>query len=264
MCGVWATIARGLKQLTGNVLCMIILFTDFGVYDPYVGQMHAVLAQRAPGIQVIDLCHHVPNFDIKAGAYLLAALVQELPHDAICVGVVDPGVGGRRDAIMVRADGRWFVGPDNGLFAIVMRRPRDVTSYRIDWRPAALSNSFHGRDLFAPVAAMLAQGTLPASTSEHLPMDTKHWPDDWDAVIYIDHYGNAITGLRASNIDIGTVLELGDTPVHYARTFSEVPPGQPFWYGNSFGLLEIAMNQDHAAQKLEISHGDRVRIRSAG
>ncbi len=243
---------------------MILLVTDFGIHDPYVGQIHTVLAKQAPGIRVIDLCHHVPDFDIKAGAYLLAALVQEMPHSAVCLGVVDPGVGSRRDAIMVRADGRWFVGPDNGLFAIVMRRARDVTSYRIDWRPAALSNSFHGRDLFAPVVAMLAQGKPPESASDHTPMDTKHWPDDWDAVIYVDHYGNAITGLRASNIDSETVLELGNTPIHYARTFSEAAPGQPFWYANSFGLLEIAVNQDSAARQLGIDHGDTVRMVSPG
>lgn len=243
---------------------MIILFTDFGVHDPYVGQVHSVLAQRAAGIPVIDLCHNVPDFDIKAGAYLLAALVRETPHDAICLGVVDPGVGGRRDAIMVRADGRWFVGPDNGLFAIVMRRARDVATYRIDWRPAALSNSFHGRDLFAPVAAMLAQGAMPEPASNCSPVDTEDWPDDWNAVIYVDHYGNAITGLRASKIDIETVIEFGDTAIRYARIFSEASPGQAFWYVNAFGLLEIAVNRDNAARKLGIRHGDRVRIRSAG
>lgn len=242
---------------------MIILFTDFGIHDPYVGQMHTALAQHAPGIPVIDLCHNVANFDIKAGAYLLAALVRQMPPKSVCIGVVDPGVGGRRDAIMVHGDGRWWVGPDNGLFAIVMRRARDVTSYRIDWRPVTLSNSFHGRDLFAPVAAMLAQGRLPEPAPDHSPMDTQHWPDDWAAVIYVDHYGNAITGLRATNIDIETVLELGNTPIHYARTFSEASPGQPFWYVNAFGLLEVAMNRDSVALQLGIDCGDTVRLVSA-
>lgn len=241
---------------------MIILFTDFGVDDPYVGQVRAVLAQRAAGVPVIDLCHNVPDFDIKAGAYLLAALMRDTPGDAVCLGVVDPGVGGRRDAIMVHADGRWLVGPDNGLFAIVMRRARDVATSRIDWRPAAFSDSFHGRDIFAPVAAMIAQGEMPASTPDHSPVDTADWPDDWGAVIYIDHYGNAITGLRAAEFDIESVVVCGDTAFRYARTFSDAPPGQPFWYVNGFGLLEIAVNQDNAAKKLGIAHGDRVRIRS--
>ncbi len=243
---------------------MIVLFTDFGIHDPYVGQIHTVLAQQAPGIRVVDLCHSVPDFDIKAGAYLLAALVPQVPKGAVCLGIVDPGVGSRRDAIMVCADERWFVGPDNGLFAIVIRRARDVASYRIDWRPAVLSDSFHGRDLFAPVAAMLAQSTLPEPASSYAPMATEDWPDDWSTVIYVDHYGNAVTGLRAAHIDIETVLEFRDTPIHYARTFSEALPGRAFWYTNSCGLLEIAMNQESAARTLGIHHGDSVHLVSAG
>ncbi len=241
---------------------MILLFTDFGVHDPYVGQIHTVLTEQAPGTPVIDLCHHIPGFDIKAGAYLLAALTDQMPHDAVCLGIVDPGVGGRREAIMVRADGRWFVGPDNGLLAMVMRRAREVAAYRIDWRPVALSDSFHGRDLFAPVAAMLARGTLPPSTADHPAMDAPGWPDDWGAVIYIDHYGNAISGLRASAIDVESVIEVGGMTIRYARTFSEAPPGRPFWYANSLGLLEIAMNQDNAARRLDLRPGDAVGIAS--
>src|SRR5581483_10791489 len=143
---------------------MIALYTDFGVADPYVGQVHAVLAQAAPGVAVIDLLHAVPNFDIRAGAYLLPALGAELPADTIFVCVVDPGVGSERRALIVRADGRTYVGPDNGLLHVVWQRARSRECRAIDWRPARLSASFHGRDLFAPVAARLACGEAVDAT----------------------------------------------------------------------------------------------------
>src|SRR5205085_2477038 len=134
---------------------MIVLFTDYGVGDPYVGQLHAVLAREAPGIPVVDLFHGVPSFDVRAGAYLLPAYVREFPEDSVFLCVVDPGVGGERKPAMVRADGRWYVGPDNGLLSILAARAGSVESYAIAWRPPGLSASFHGRDLFAPVAARL-------------------------------------------------------------------------------------------------------------
>ncbi|MHA1114521.1 MAG: SAM-dependent chlorinase/fluorinase, partial [Alphaproteobacteria bacterium] len=138
---------------------MIALFTDFGAAGPYTGQVKAVLAQDAPGVPVIDLIADAPACDPRAGAYLLAALAPEFPPGTVFLCVVDPGVGGPRAPLIVEADGRRFVGPDNGLFEIVTARHR-----RIDWRPARLSTSFHGRDLFAPVAARLARAEFPPAT----------------------------------------------------------------------------------------------------
>lgn len=239
---------------------MIVLFTDFGIADPYVGQLHTVFARQAPGVPVIDLCHNVPHFSIKAGAYLLASLVEKIPDSAVCLGVVDPGVGGPRDAIILGADGRWFVGPDNGLFAIVMRRANEYEVHRIDWRPAVLSDSFHGRDLLAPTAAMLALESFPESTPDHVPVDTSDWLDDLAQVIYIDHFGNAITGLRSTMVESGTVLDISNKRIHHARTFSEAVPGLPFWYVNSSGLVEVAINQDSAARILGLRLGDDIHI----
>jgi len=239
---------------------MIVLFTDFGVADPYVGQLHALFARQAPGVPVIDLCHNVPNFDIKAGAYLLASLTPQIPENAVFLGVVDPGVGGPRDAIIVSADGRWFVGPDNGLFAVVMRRAKKCEVRRVDWRPAALSDTFHGRDLFAPAAVMLALGSFPESSIDHVPVDTSNWLDDLAQVIYIDHYGNAITGLRSAILDSGTVLDISHQRICHARTFSEAVCGQPFWHVNSLGLVEIAVNQDSAARILGLRLGDAISV----
>ena len=219
---------------------MIYLFTDFGLHDWYVGQMRAVLARQAPMVPVIDLMHGVAPFDVQAGAYLLGALAAQLPEGSITVGVVDPGVGGPRRPLMMESDGRWFVGPDNGLFAPVWRRAQTRRAYRIDWKPETLSTSFHGRDLFAPVAAMLAVGQRPAATEVSDPIEPAGWPDDLWRVIHIDRYGNAVTGIQGSTVRDDTVLEARGRRFAFAPTFSAGPPSTPFWYRNSIGLVELA------------------------
>jgi hypothetical protein len=239
---------------------MIVLYTDFGAADPYVGQMHAVLAREAPHVPVIDLLHAVPDFDVRAGAYLLASLAPEFPSGTVFIGVVDPGVGGDRQAVMMQAGERWYVGPDNGLFHIVARRAARYEAYVIEWRPERLSASFHGRDLFAPVAAKLARGDWPTAEAGELTSPAGDWPDDWPAVIYIDHYGNAITGLRAARIDLGAALAVAGRQLQHATVFSAVAPGMPFWYENSVGLVEIAVNKGSASQTLDLSLGAEVSI----
>jgi hypothetical protein len=241
---------------------MIILFTDFGHRGPYVGQMKAVLAQQAPNIPVIDLMHDAPVFDAKASAYLLAAYVDEFPEGTVILGVVDPGVGNaQRKPVMVQVDGRWFVGPDNGLFEVVAKRGANAQSqaqwWEITWRPEKLSNSFHGRDLFAPVAARLACGEAPPGEQIE-SRKTFAGPDDFPAIVYIDHFGNAITGLRAKTIAKTTPLKISGQSLVFARTFSEVRKGQAFWYENANGLVEIAVNRGHAADLLELHLGDQI------
>lgn len=241
---------------------MIVLFTDFGERGPYVGQMKAVLAQQAPNIPVIDLMHDAPVFDAHASAYLLAAYVDEFPEGTVILGVVDPGVGNvQRKPIMVQVDGRWFVGPDNGLFDVVAKRGANAQSqvqwWEITWRPEKLSNSFHGRDLFAPVAAKLACGEAPPGERIE-SRKTFAGPDDFPAIVYIDHFGNAITGLRAKTIAKTTPLKISGQSLAFARTFSEVQKGQAFWYENANGLVEIAVNRGHAADLLELHLGDQI------
>ena len=135
---------------------MIFLFTDFGAGDIYVGQMKAVLHERAPKAPVVDLLNDAPAFNVRAGAHLLAAFAARLPKDSVTLAVVDPGVGGPREPVAVLADGRWFVGPDNGLISVAASRAAKHEVHTIEWRPEKLTASFHGRDLFAPVAAMIA------------------------------------------------------------------------------------------------------------
>ena len=243
---------------------MIALFTDFGIGTPYAGQVKTVLAREAPDAAVIDLCHDLPPFNARAAAYLLPALVSEFPADTVFICVVDPGVGaeGRRPAI-VRAGTCWFVGPDNGIFNEVARRADRVEWWDITWRPQDLSASFHGRDLFAPVAAQIALGGDPpgdaADPSTRIHAD---WPADLAEVIYVDRYGNAVTGLRTASIGEEARLVVAGRKLRRARTFADVSPGEAMWYENSNGLAEIAVNQGDAARALNLSVAVAIEVRN--
>jgi len=238
---------------------VIVLFTDFGCCDPYLGQVKAALRARAPRVPVLDALHNAPSFGIEPAAHLLAALAPSYPRGSVLLTVVDPGVGGPRDGIVVQVDGRCFVGPDNGLLSIVWQRARRRRCRRIAWRPARLSTSFHGRDLFAPVAAAIALGRVPRNWLSAKPAPTVLLdPRDLARVIYVDHYGNAMTGLRAAAL--GPTARLGAAGRRLARagTFGEARAGAAFWYPNSLGLAEIAVNGASAARKLGLRIGSRV------
>lgn len=243
---------------------MILLFTDFGLEGPYLGEMTAVLRRAAAEVPVVNLMADAPAFRPELAAYLLAGLAPTLQTGDVLLGVVDPGVGGSRRPIAIQADGCWFVGPDNGLFELALRRARDVRAFEIVWRPARLSASFHGRDLFAPVAARLARGPIRSQVRDLLrpvaPLRFPAWPDNLAAVIYGDRYGNAITGLRAATMTEDAALRLGAMAIPHARTFSAVPAGQPFWYANSSGLVEIAVNGGSAMAQLGLVPGTPVAI----
>ncbi len=243
-----------------NVLMAIVLFTDFGSGDLYVGQVKAVLQRLAPGIAVIDLLHDAPAFNVRASAHLLAAMVGRFAEDSVFLTVVDPGVGGARNAVVVQADDRWYVGPDNGLLSVVAARALNSDCRRVIWQPQQLSASFHGRDLFAPIAAVLAaQGGLPEGWFEHTDrLNLEFGGDDLPEIIYVDHYGNAHTGIRASGIEGKASLLVGARRLPYARVFSEAGEGEAFWYGNSQGLVEIAVNCGSAARLLGLKIGDRL------
>src|SRR5215467_1718141 len=239
---------------------MIVLFTDFGLQGPYTGQMKAVLQQMAPGISIIDLFADAPAGNPKAAAYLLAAYAEWFAAGTTFLCVVDPGVGGTRPPVIVEADGRWYVGPGNGLFELIQRRAEKTRSWDIDFKPARLSASFHGRDLFAPVAAMLARGEPPPGRPRAEREDRADWPDDLAEIIYVDHFGNAMTGLRASMLAPDTKLAAAGRVLEHARTFGDRPLGAAFWYENSNGLAEIAVNQGRADRDLGLAIGMPVEI----
>jgi len=240
---------------------MIVLFTDFGLAGPYTGQIKAVLHRDAPGVPVVDLFADAPAAMPKPSAYLLAAYGAWFPPGSVLLAVVDPGVGGSRGAVVVEADGRLHVGPDNGLFELAVRRAQTVRSWEIVWRPPSLSESFHGRDLFAPVAAQLAHGTLPADRLRAGDIGRRaDWPDELPEIVYIDHYGNAMTGMRAATLPGGARLGAGGQWLERAGTFSDVPAGQAFWYANANGLAEFAVNGGRADTALGLALGSPVAI----
>jgi S-adenosylmethionine hydrolase len=238
-----------------------VLFTDFGADDIYVGQVKAALLRHAPGAIIIDLLHGATTFDPKAGAHLLAALQSYFPKGAVFLAVVDPGVGGSREAIAVEADDKWYVGPDNGLLSVVAARAGSMRSWRIAWRPETLSASFHGRDLFAPVSAWIAGGDIPPDTLQPtMGPGVQFGAADLSEIIHIDHYGNALTGLRASNVPQSATLEVQRRSLDHAHVFADVPPGSAFWYENSIGLVEIAVNSGSAAAVMNLTTGLPVRL----
>ncbi|HSQ06680.1 MAG TPA: SAM-dependent chlorinase/fluorinase, partial [Chromatiaceae bacterium] len=223
---------------------------------PYVGQVQLVLDALVPGVPVLDLISDLTPFRPDLAAYLLPALVRDTPRGTLFLCIVDPGVGGERAALALEADGRWFVGPDNGLLAVVARRAQRLRALRVVWRPIWLSQSFHGRDLFAPVAARICQGQdLAWEALDEPALVGWDWPEDLPRIVYRDSYGNLMTGWRAERLDQGATLALGGQGIGWARTFCEARPGAAFWYENAFGLVEIAVNQGRADLQLGIGPG---------
>lgn len=241
---------------------MIVTYTDFGLSGPYVGQMKAVLHGLSPSTPIIDLLANAPVHDIRANAYLLDALIETFPQGSIFLAVVDPGVGSnQRQPVVVKCDGNWFVGPGNGLFDVIMKRSEKVEAWQITWRPEHLSSSFHGRDLFAPIAAMLANGEMPEM--EPLEVDRQRLsaiPEALGEIIYIDHFGNLFTGIRASSVSDAAALRYKGVSIPRVNTFFDVPAGSPLCYKNSSGLMEIALNQGRAADHFSAQLGECVDV----
>ncbi|MFA9459669.1 SAM hydrolase/SAM-dependent halogenase family protein [Thiohalorhabdus sp. Cl-TMA] len=233
---------------------VITLFTDFGITDPYVGQMHARIMADAPQARVIDLHHYAPAFNPGQAGLLLEALLPYLAPRMVVVGVVDPGVGTSREALVVETPEHWFVGPDNGLFAPLLER-QGVRCYRMHAPgQGVLSASFHGRDLFAPVAAALSRGdrmVLDGLVDQPVRVESRR-----EEVLYVDHYGNLMTGLPVPAE--GGRLRIEGRTVDFARTFGEVGPGELFWYRNSLDRVEIAAREGSAAKRLGAGTGTPV------
>jgi S-adenosylmethionine hydrolase len=240
---------------------LIATFTDFGTRGPYQGQMTAVLAAQAPEIPRVTLMADAPMFDPLSAGLLLSSLCDNLPPDTLLLAVVDPGVGGERRPVMIKTENHLFVGPDNGLFIPMADRAERCEIESIAWRPQRLSDTFHGRDLFAPVAARLAMGEavegIPLKLEEMVGYDS---PVDESRIIYIDNYGNAMTGIKADRIRHETEFSVNGTALRYARTFSDVAEGQPFWYVNSNGLVEISLNRGSATRLLGLELGMPIKL----
>ena len=238
----------------------IALLTDFGA-GPYIGQMQLLLSAIAEGTPVFSLLADLVPFRPDLAGYLLPGLSARMPNATLYVCVVDPGVGSGRGVLAASVGDSWLIGPDNGLLLPSIQTDPRARVYRVAWRPPGLSDSFHGRDLFAPLAARLVHGELPEAT----PVLTDNivganWPTSLAKVCYVDRFGNLISGLPASDLDPAAKLSVGGFEVGHARTFCEVPVGQPFWYEDAFGLLEIAVNQGRADRVLGLSPGDELPL----
>ena len=255
---------------------IITLLTDFGVQDAFVGIMKGVILGIAPSTQIIDLSHEVPPQNILAGALLLRSAVRHFPTGSIHVAVVDPGVGSSRKGIIVETPDGFFVGPDNGLLSLSVPEERisrithlTNTDYFLD-QP---SHTFHGRDIFAPVAAHLAQGVSPEqfglqlSALERLnpPAPMKNEQTLTGTVLYIDHFGNAITNISTTDIHPFSTQQLWvSIEAHQlgqlVSTYANVEEGAPAVLINSWGQIEIAIRNGSAAQELSLQPGSLVEI----
>lgn len=247
----------------------IALFCDFAL--PYTGQMKAAIYKDAPSAQIIDLMTDVPAFNVVAASLLLAQLADGFAPGTVFVCVVDPGVGStKREPGVVMAGGRWFVGPLNGIFEHTIRRwPEGTKLYTIDWPRNGVSSSFHGRDIFSPLAAKLCLAGQPTNEmvgitqAEEEKFRHLDFADDVEEIIYIDCFGNAVTGVRTP-IDAALNpprVMVGGIKIQWAKTFSDVPVGSAFAYGNSMGLIEVAVNRGRADLVLGLNLGSQVSVR---
>jgi hypothetical protein len=241
---------------------LVALLTDFGLTDPYVGVMKGVIATLAPGVPVIDVTHGVPPQDVRLGALFLDAAWPYFPDGTVFCCVVDPGVGTARRPLVVSSAGRLFVGPDNGLFGLLPSpETRLVTA---SWGLPVRSATFHGRDLFAPIAARLAVGApftaVGPVVHDALRVSIPAAHGGVGEVLYVDHYGNAVTNLPGT--DSGWVA----TPtarVPVLRAYGDAAPGAALALTGSTGRLEVAVRDGDAATTLGLRPGTPVRWESA-
>lgn len=258
---------------------IIALLTDFGLRDGFVGVMRGVILGIAPDARLVDLTHDTPPQDIATGAWTLATVWRFFPEGTIFLCVVDPGVGGARLPIALRAGGHYFVGPDNGLCTPMLASNELVTAVALTeprYQRPNPAPTFHGRDIFAPAAAHLAAGVPLAALGTPLAADqlvTLPFPEpEWEGdilrgeVLHVDHYGNLITtiggDLAAAVLASPTsILTLGAHIITArGRSFAEGAPGQPMLYLDSSGYLAIAVRDASAATLLAAKRGDAVRV----
>ena len=246
---------------------LITLLTDFGIADGYAGIMKGVIYGIAPGVRIVDISHQIVPQDVRGGALVLRSAVPFFPRGSIHVAVVDPGVGSARAPLVITADVGLFVGPDNGLLApAVAAQGGSSGCWRIE-NPAyirrAVSRTFHGRDIFAPMAAHLALGVRPEEVGPpqpaieplSLPQPECSTAAVHGEVIYVDHFGNLISNISADDLkpfaSTGLSVSINDvSDVPLVSAYAQGVPSGALAIINSWGLLEIAVRDGHAAQQL--------------
>ncbi len=256
---------------------LITLTTDFGTRDWFVGAMKGVILGIQPKAIIVDLAHDIPSGNIRGGAFSLMAGYSCFPKGTVHVAVVDPGVGGPRPAIAVRTENYFFVGPDNGALSLALAREPIKSIHRLEnerFFHKPVSRTFHGRDIFAPVAAYLSRGVRVARLGPALTQFVRlDWPralasNDRIAgeIVYIDRFGNLVT-----NIEAKLLRSFGDKPCEVfagnkrlcpiAPFYGAVAVGRPLAVIGSTGLLEIAINGASAAEKLRLNVSAKLSVR---
>jgi S-adenosylmethionine hydrolase len=256
---------------------IITLTTDFGARDWFVGTMKGVIAGLNPEATIIDLTHEIPPGDIRTGAFALRASCRFFPKGTVHVVVIDPGVGSARKGIAVKTSRYAFVAPDNGVLSWALGRERIEAAHALENQAYFLhpvSQTFHGRDIFAPVAAHLSLGVSIQKLGPAQEVQRLAWPEPQQTqtglhgeILYFDHFGNAIT-----NIESATLKRLGSETLEVHRGvkrlcpvaafYQAVPPGRPVAVPGSTGFLEIAVNGGSAAEALKLKVGTLVSVRT--
>lgn len=252
---------------------MITLLTDFGHQDAYVGVMKGVIASRCPTTPMVDLAHAIPPQDLWAARFQLLSVFPYFPPHTVHLVVVDPGVGTDRRAVAVRLAGGCYVGPDNGILSGLLDVAPVLEAVELTnptyWRQPLPSATFHGRDIFASVAAHVANGVALSALGTPIPADSlvrlslpPLQPTDLGLtgyLQYIDHFGNAVTTIPAECLGAGPwYLVWQQTPLPQAIAYNDVAPGSPLALVGSHGFLEIAVNQGSAQAQLGLAVGDPV------
>lgn len=244
---------------------LITLLTDFGTADGYVGEIKGVLLADLPGATVVDITHDVPAHDVESGRLTVARYWRRFPRGTVHIAVVDPGVGSPRAALAVASEGRFLVGPDNGLLSpALLTGDARVVALSV---PPHASPTFHGRDVFAPAAAQLAHGVgVDALGPTVMDPVIRRTPEPHRAptgeligeIIAVDRFGNAITNLVAMR---GGRVEASGREIPLSRTYAELKPGEAGAVVGSTGLIEIVVREGRAADTLSLARGTPVTLR---
>jgi len=260
----------GVRTLTGRPI--ITLTTDFGLADFYVAAMKAVLIRHSPETRLIDVTHQVPRQDILCGSITLERAVDGFPPGTVHLAVVDPGVGTARRLIVAELHRQLIVCPDNGLITWADRQHGPAKFHEITWRPPKHSATFHGRDILAPVAAMLSTKpddlsklTRPIDDPVLLDAAPARPSDRRGRIIHIDHFGNATSNIPLVSLNghpLKPVVRIkGKSVGRLRRTYSDVAPGEPLALVGSSGLLEVAVRDGSAAKSMKIHVGDEIVLK---
>ena len=253
---------------------IVTVTTDFGSADGYAGVVKGVILSIAPAATIVDLSHDVGRWDIAAAAWILATSYRYFPADTVHLGVVDPAVGTARRKVIVKAGHGVFVGPDNGIFSQVLAREKEHSAFELSEKRFWLadpSSTFHGRDIFAPVAAYYLNGVEPAALGTEIdPATLVRLPESAliasgntieGRVVYVDHFGNLVTNIAGAQVRAGASFTLAGRQLGMlAHTYESAGSGSPVALLGSHGFVEIAVNRGKASELLEAGVGTVVQL----